>query len=119
MPPSSELASTTRYHGESADVDGPGDAMTGEVPQPPRRRIPSWAPQVLGYCLSAACLLWVLHGYPITEELIPAIRDLDWKWVGIGVAADLSIYVVHAWRWNTLLGPVARLKLWKTVQAIY
>jgi len=119
MPPSSELAGTTRYHGESADVDGPGDAMTGEVPQPPRRRIPSWAPQVLGYCLSAACLVWVLHGYPITEELIPAIRDLDWKWVGIGVAADLSIYVVHAWRWNTLLGPVARLKLWKTVQAIY
>jgi uncharacterized protein (TIRG00374 family) len=27
--------------------------------------------------------------------------------------------VVHAWRWNTLLFPVARLGLWTTVQAIY
>lgn len=94
------------------------DSTTGEVAQPPRRRIPAWAPQALGYGLSAACLLWVLHGYPV-GELLSKIRDLDWKWVALGVAADLSVYVAHAWRWNTLLSPVARLKLWRTVQAIY
>jgi len=92
--------------------------MSGEEAKTRRWKIPSWAPQVLGYCLSAGCLAWVLHGYPI-DELIPAIKDLDWKWVAIGIAADLSVYVIHGWRWNTLLSPVARLKLWRTVQAIY
>lgn len=66
-----------------------------------------------------ACLVWVLHGYPIREELIPAIRDLDWKWVGVAVAANLATYVVHAWRWNVLLEPVIRLRLWPTVHAVY
>jgi len=82
------------------------------------RRFPSWLPQVLGYCISGACLLWVLHGYPI-GDLIPAIRSLDWKWVVLAVAADLSVYLSHGWRWNTLLGPVVRLRFWRTVQAIY
>ena len=50
---------------------------------------------------------------------MPAIKDLDYKWVAVGIAADLSIYIVHGWRWNTLLAPIARLKLWRTVQAIY
>ncbi len=83
-----------------------------------RRRIPSWLPQVLGYALSAGCLIWVLHGYPI-RDLPGQIRQLDWKWVALGIAADLAVYVVHGWRWNTLLGPVVRLRLWRTVQAIY
>ncbi len=80
--------------------------------------MPAWAPQVLGYCLSAACLAWVLHGYPI-DELIPTIRSLDWRWVSLAVVSDLAVYVIHGWRWNTLLAPVMRLRLWRTVQAIY
>src|SRR5579871_5388454 len=84
----------------------------------PRRRMPAWAPQVLGYCLSAACLFWVLHGYPI-DDLIPSIRSLDFRWVSLAVISDLTVYVVHGWRWNTLLKPVIRLRLWRTVQAIY
>lgn len=82
------------------------------------RRIPGWVPQVIGYSLSAACLIWVLHGYPL-GQLIPEIGKLDWKWVALAVVSDLVIYVTHGWRWNTLLSPVARLKLWRTVQAIY
>ena len=83
-----------------------------------RRWMPSWFPQVVGYAVSVVCLLWVLHGYP-TSDLIPAIRSLDWKWVALSVVVDLSVYLVHAWRWNTLLGPVVRLRFWRTVQAIY
>jgi len=83
-----------------------------------RWRMPAWAPQVFGYCLSAACLAWVLHGYPI-DELIPTIRSLDWRWVSLAVVSDLSVYVIHGWRWNTLLKAVMRLRLWRTVQAIY
>ena len=54
-----------------------------------------------------------------STNLIAAIRDLDWKWVAFASRGRLSVYVTHGWRWNTLLGPVARLKLWRTVQAIY
>ena len=70
--------------------------------------MPRWLPQVLGYALSAACLVWVLRDYPI-RELLPQIRMLDWKWVGLAVAFDLSVYVCHAWRWLLLLRPVARV----------
>src|SRR5579864_425160 len=83
-----------------------------------RRWMPSWLPQVLGYAVSVVCLLWVLHGYPL-GDLIPTIRSLDWKWVIVGVAADLSVYLAHGWRWNILLSPVVRLRFWRTVQAIY
>ena len=84
----------------------------------PRRKIPGWFPQVLGYSISAACLIWVLHGYPL-NELVPTLRALDYRWVGLAVVADLAVYVAHGWRWNTLLAPVARLRFWRTVQAIY
>ena len=84
----------------------------------PRRKLPSWAPQAFGYCLSAACLAWVLHGYQF-NELLPAIRSLDWGWVSLAVLSDLAVYVVHGWRWNTLLRPVASLRLWSSTQSIY
>lgn len=82
------------------------------------RRLPSWLPQALGYLLSAACLAWVLHGYDL-REVLSAIRTLDWKWVTFSVLLDLAVYLVHGWRWNTLLSPVARLPFWRTVQAVY
>lgn len=83
-----------------------------------RWTIPSWLPQALGYGLSAGSLIWVLHGYPL-NELLPNIRSLDWRWVVFAILTDLSVYVVHGWRWNTLLIPVARLGFWTTVQCIY
>jgi glycosyltransferase 2 family protein len=84
----------------------------------PRRNLPSWAPQAMGYTLSAVCLFWVLHGYNFSE-LMPAIRSLDWWWISAAVLCDLSVYFVHAIRWNTLLEPVAKLPLLRTVQSIY
>ena len=80
--------------------------------------MPSWLPQLLGYGVSIGCLLWVLHGYRV-NELMPAIRSLDWRWVSVAILADLAVYIAHAWRWNTLLAPVVRLRFWRTVQAIY
>ncbi len=83
-----------------------------------RRRIPRWLPQVLGYAISAGCLIWVLHGFPL-NELGPTLRSLDYRWVCLAVAADLAVYVAHGWRWTTLLAPVARVNFWRTVQSIY
>jgi uncharacterized protein (TIRG00374 family) len=85
---------------------------------PSRRKMPSWLPQLLGYGFSLGCLLWVLHGYPI-NELMQAIPSLDWRWVSVAVLADLAVYVAQAWRWNTLLAPVVRLRFWRTVQIVY
>ena len=85
---------------------------------PSRRRMPRWLPQLPGYGLSIGCLVWVLHGYAI-KGLPHEIHSLDWRWVSVGILADLAVYVVHGWRWNTLLAPVVRLRLWRTVQAIY
>jgi hypothetical protein len=80
--------------------------------------MPPWLPQLLGYGLSIGCLLWVLHGYAI-KGLPHDIRSLDWRWVSVSILADLAVYIAHAWRWNTLLAPVVRLRLWRTVQAIF
>jgi uncharacterized protein (TIRG00374 family) len=88
------------------------------APNSESRRFPAWLPQVLGYSVSAACLAWVLKGYPL-GELIPNIRALDFRWVLLAVTADIGVYVVQGWRWNTLLAPIARLRLWPTAQAIF
>jgi uncharacterized protein (TIRG00374 family) len=37
----------------------------------------------------------------------------------LALAADLAIYFAQAWRWNTLLAPVALVWPWRTVQAIF
>lgn len=80
--------------------------------------MPHWVPQFLGYALSAGCLVWVLHSYRIAD-LLPQLRQLEWRWVALGVGLDLSVYVCHAWRWVLLYRPVDRLPFWRTVQAIY
>jgi len=92
--------------------------MESAPPSGNRWKLPRWVPQAFGYVLSALCLVWAMRRYQFSE-LWPTIRSLDWRWVAVAVLADLSVYVCHAWRWNTLLEPVARLKLWRTVQAIY
>jgi hypothetical protein len=53
----------------------------------PSRRIPSWWPQALGYSFSLACLIWVLHDYPVSK-ILQEIQALDWRWVSLGVVAD-------------------------------
>ena len=82
------------------------------------RKVPSWVFQAAGYAVSAICLVWVMHKYD-WHELIPTIRQLDWRWVLLAIAVDLTVYISHGWRWQTLLEPVVRLRLWRTVQAIY
>jgi uncharacterized protein (TIRG00374 family) len=92
--------------------------------QPPlasrsRSKLSSWAPQAAGYLLSAACLAWVLHGYPIKQELLPALGELDWKWIALAAALEVAVYFVQAWRWCILLEPVIRLGFLRTAQAIF
>lgn len=92
--------------------------MESVLTEEKRRKLPSWLPQAFGYLLSAAALAWVLHEYDL-REIGRAIQTLEWKWVTVAVLADLLVYVVHGWRWKTLLSPVVRLPFWRTVQAVY
>ena len=83
-----------------------------------RRRIPSWLIPALGYAISVACLVWVLHGVDF-GGVLQDFQSLRWGWVALAVATDIAVYVFQAWRWNLLLGPVVRAPLWRSVQAIY
>jgi uncharacterized protein (TIRG00374 family) len=51
--------------------------------------------------------------------LMEDLRSLHWRWVILGVVADIAVYIYQAWRWNILLSPVVRPPLWRSVQAIY
>jgi hypothetical protein len=63
-------------------------------------------------------MVWVLSRYSFSN-LRDDLRTLDWKWAALAAAAELSVYLCQAWRWNTLLSPVVRLRFWRTVQAIF
>ena len=83
-----------------------------------RRRFPSWVGSVIVYAISVGCLLWVYHDFDWKAEL-PRFRHIHWLWIAVAVFSDILVYVSQAWRWNLLLSPIARLPLWRSVQAIY
>lgn len=68
--------------------------------------------------LSIACLAWALHGVSWTE-LWEEVRELNWRWVAIGVVADVLVYFIQGWRWSLLLMPVTPVSPWSSVGAIY
>jgi uncharacterized protein (TIRG00374 family) len=83
-----------------------------------RRRIPTWVMPAVGYTLSALSLIWVFHGFNFQQTLAD-LASLDWRYVSIAIIFELSVYLSHAWRWNILLRPIARVPFWRSVQAIY
>ncbi len=72
----------------------------------------------LGYTLSAASLIWVFHDFDV-RRTVADFWTVDWRYVLLAVISDLCIYLIHAWRWNILLRPVASLSFCRTVLAIY
>src|SRR5580693_7125006 len=68
--------------------------------------------------VSVACLAWALHGVS-WSELGQEIRELNWRWVSVGVIADILIYLVQAWRWSLLLMPVAPVSPWASAGSIF
>ena len=92
--------------------------MEASAAVPQRRNVPPWLPQALAYTASAGCMAWVLSRYSFSN-LKGDLQTLDWKWALLAALAEQGIYVCQAWRWNTLLSPVVRLRFWRTVQAIY
>ncbi len=83
-----------------------------------RSRIPSWFLPAAGYGVSLIALIWVLHDVDFAR-MWSDFQSLDWAWVGIAVGADILTYVIGGWRWRLLLAPVAKLPVWRAIQAIY
>src|SRR5438093_709463 len=83
-----------------------------------RPRIPRWLWMLVIYTLSAVCFIWALRGYDFSQ-IRSDIERIKWGWVALAIVLDLAVYVFHGWRWNTILSPVEKLGLWRTVQAIY
>jgi glycosyltransferase 2 family protein len=86
--------------------------------KPARRKIPRWFLMVVTYAVSAVSLVWALRGYDFSQ-IQTAILSVRWGWVCLAVVLELAVYLLHAWRWLTLLSPVERPGFWETVQAIY
>lgn len=87
------------------------------IPGPAAKDSSQWA-RFAVYALSFGCLLWVYHDFDWKGEL-PRLARIHWAWLAVAVAADILVYVTQAWRWNLLLRPIAKLPLWRSVQAIY
>jgi len=83
-----------------------------------KARLPRWLIPVLGYTVSVACLVWVYYGFDWKAQL-PQLLATDWRFVTVAVVADVFIYIVQAWRWNLVLRPIKRLRMPRTIQAIY
>ena len=92
------------------------------MPQPEAsRRRPRWRTfliSLFGYGVALGCLVWVFSGIH-WPELWRELRHADVRWILLAVMFQFASDVFHAWRWNLLLRPVARLRLWGTVRALY
>ena len=68
--------------------------------------------------LSLGCLVWTLRDAHLSQ-LKDDLESMNWWWVGLAVAADISVYLWHGMRWGTLLRPVMKISYWEPVRAIY
>jgi uncharacterized protein (TIRG00374 family) len=82
------------------------------------RRISRWLLPAAGYSISVACLIWVYRGFDWSEEL-PRFWATDPRWLILALAGDIAVYCCQGWRWSVLLRPVARLPVWRAIQAVY
>jgi len=89
------------------------------VETPPERgAIQGWLVPVLGYGLAAVALFWVFSKFPFSQ-LLEHLRTMDWWWVAVAVLVEALVYVVEAWRWKVLLGPVGAPSFGACLQSVY
>jgi glycosyltransferase 2 family protein len=81
---------------------------------PERSRVP----RILGYGLALVCLIWVLRDFHIVKFL-HELANVNWKWVLLGMAFDVVSYGVQAVRWKLLLAPFGRVRLTRSIRAVF
>ncbi len=84
---------------------------TGDAPE-------SRIPRILGYGLALVCLVWVLRDFHVVQAL-HQISNVDWKWVLLAMSFDVLSYGVQAVRWEFLLRPFGKVRLTRTIRAVF
>jgi uncharacterized membrane protein YbhN (UPF0104 family) len=85
-----------------------------QSPNPGRSR----AARILGYGLAIICLVWVLRDFHIVQEL-RRLGGVNWKWVALGMMFDVVSYGIQALRWKFLLSPFGKVRLSRSIRAVY
>jgi uncharacterized protein (TIRG00374 family) len=62
--------------------------------------------------------VWVLHDFHIMQAL-RQIANVSWKWVVLGMACDILSYGIQALRWKFLLAPFGKVRLSRSIRAVY
>lgn len=63
-------------------------------------------------------MAWVLNGAGL-QYIWGEVRRMHWAWVSAAIAADICVYLLHAWRWRLLLRPIERVPFIQAVESIY
>jgi glycosyltransferase 2 family protein len=74
--------------------------------------------RIVGYGLSIVFLVWVLRDFHVVRAL-KEMANADWHWVLLGMACDVSSYVAQSWRWKLLLKPLGKVRMTKTIRAVF
>jgi hypothetical protein len=61
---------------------------------------------------------WVLNGAGL-QHIWGEMRRMHWAWVCAAVLFDISVYLLHGWRWSLLLRPLQRISYLQAIEAIY
>ena len=78
----------------------------------------SRVPRILGYGLAIASLVWVFRDFHIMQAL-HELANVNYRWVLVGMSFDVISYGVQAVRWKWLLTPFGKVRLGKTIRAVY
>lgn len=78
----------------------------------------SWLVFALSCTISGLALYWTYHDVDL-RALTKELASTGWAWVPLAALADLLVYVWQSWRWNTLLAPIQKLPIGRTIRAIY
>lgn len=73
---------------------------------------------IVGYSLAVVCLIWVLHDFHIVKSL-RQMENVDWRWVVVAMTFDVISYGFQALRWKFLLIPFGRVRLTRTIRAVF
>jgi uncharacterized membrane protein YbhN (UPF0104 family) len=84
-------------------------------PQSQRTR---WVVLVLINLASLACLVWALHDLT-WADVKDDIATINYGWVALACAVELSVYLAQAVRWRLVLRPVVSLSFRQAVRAIF